>query len=230
MPVVVNAAPEFSALAGSTVVAIIAGAQHSLALCSDGTVVGWGDNRYKQLADASASQWDVPVAINAAAGVSALYGKTVRAIAAGYYHSSALCSDGTVAAWGLNNCGQLGDNTTITRSSPVGVGSAGIATNQRFARICGGPTAYHTLALVAAPQASEAALAGALSLPDSSFQFSFTNVPGAFFGVMASTNVTLQLSNWTPLGDATEVAPGQFQFTDLQATNSPQRFYRVRSP
>jgi hypothetical protein len=40
----------------------------------------------------------------------------------------------------------------------------------------------------------------------------------------------MPLSNWTTLGAATEVSPGQFQFTDPQATNTPQRFYRVRSP
>ena len=59
----------------------------------------------------------VPVAVNTASGVSALYGKTVVAIAAGAYHSLALCSDGTVAAWGYNGYGQLGDNTTTNRSS-----------------------------------------------------------------------------------------------------------------
>jgi len=31
-------------------------------------------------------------------------------------------------------------------------------------------------------------------------------------------------------GGATEIAPGQFQFTDPQATNFPSRSYRVRSP
>jgi hypothetical protein len=31
------------------------------------------------------------------------------------------------------------------------------------------------------------------------------------------------------LGGVTEVAPGQFQFTDSQATNAPCRFYRLRS-
>jgi len=47
---------------------------------------------------------------------------------------------------------------------------------------------------------------------------------------LAATNVTLPLSNWTPLGPATEVSPGYYQFTDPQATNGGQRFYRVRSP
>ena len=37
---------------------------------------------------------------------------------------------------------------------------------------------------------------------------------------------------WSNLGPATEIPPGsgQFQFTDHQATNHPQRFYRVSSP
>ena len=36
--------------------------------------------------------------------------------------------------------------------------------------------------------------------------------------------------NWAPPGGLMEVSPGQFQFTDPQAANTPQRFYRVRSP
>ncbi len=31
-------------------------------------------------------------------------------------------------------------------------------------------------------------------------------------------------------GSVTEVSAGQFQFTDPQATNSPQRYYRIRWP
>jgi hypothetical protein len=47
---------------------------------------------------------------------------------------------------------------------------------------------------------------------------------------LATTNVSLPLSNWTMLGTPTEAPPGQYQFTDLQASNLVQRFYRVRSP
>lgn len=39
----------------------------------------------------------------------------------GYYHSLALKPDGTVWAWGKNDCGQLGDGTTINKSIPVQV-------------------------------------------------------------------------------------------------------------
>jgi hypothetical protein len=73
-------------------------------------------------------------------------------------------------------------------------------------------------------------LTGITSAPDGSFQFSFTNVPGAFFTVLATTNVTLPLSNWMTLGGVTETSPGHFQFTDPQATNEPRRYYRVRWP
>jgi len=69
----------------------------------------------------------------------------------------------------------------------------------------------------------------AKKLTSGTFQFTFTNSVGAVFGALASTNVSLPLSNWTALSGITEISPGQFQFTDPQATNSPQRFYRVRA-
>ena len=64
-----------------------------------------------------------------------------------------------------------------------------------------------------------------------SLQFAFTDsTPGVTFTVFTTTNLALPPSNWTVLGVPIEIAPGQFQFTDAQATNSPQRFYRVTSP
>ena len=47
----------------------------------------------------------------------------ITAIASGDYHSITLKSDGTVWAWGKNDYGQLGDGTTMNRSSPVQVSS-----------------------------------------------------------------------------------------------------------
>jgi hypothetical protein len=38
------------------------------------------------------------------------------------------------------------------------------------------------------------------------------------------------LANWMPLGSASEIAPGQFRFTDTQTTNYAKRFYCTRSP
>ncbi len=73
-------------------------------------------------------------------------------------------------------------------------------------------------------------LGNAVVLPGGAFQFGFTNTPGATFTVWAAAEPTLAQAGWTALGGVTEIAPGQFQFTDLQATNSFRRFYQVSAP
>jgi hypothetical protein len=73
-------------------------------------------------------------------------------------------------------------------------------------------------------------LASPQKLLNGSFQFSFTNTPGASFSVLTTTDVALPLSNWTVLGTPAEISPGHFQYADPQATNQPRRFYGVRSP
>ncbi|KWV30109.1 RCC1 domain-containing protein [Micromonospora rifamycinica] len=49
----------------------------------------------------------------------------MTAVAAGYWHSLALRSDGTVVSWGSNTESQLGDGTTINRAVPVRVCAVG---------------------------------------------------------------------------------------------------------
>jgi hypothetical protein len=71
---------------------------------------------------------------------------------------------------------------------------------------------------------------GATILSNGSFQFAFTNNPGAEFSVLTSTNAALPIAKWTDLGGVIEIWPGHFQFTGAQTTNYPQRFYRLRSP
>jgi alpha-tubulin suppressor-like RCC1 family protein len=66
----------------------------------------------------------------------------VTAIAGGFFHSLALKNDGTVWAWGANYAGQLGDGTTVDRSTPVQVLSLSGVT-----AIATGSTADHSLAL-----------------------------------------------------------------------------------
>ncbi len=70
----------------------------------------------------------------------------------------------------------------------------------------------------------------AAAVSGSSFQFSFTNSPGMSFTAFATANVSVPLSNWDNLGMVPEIAPGIFQFTDAQAANTGQKYYRVRSP
>jgi alpha-tubulin suppressor-like RCC1 family protein len=92
-------------VAGLTgMVALAAGYTHSLALKADGTVWAWGDDQFGQLGDdAVLANKPTPVQVAGLTGVSA--------IAAGFGHSLALKTDGTVLAWGEDNSGQLGDGT-----------------------------------------------------------------------------------------------------------------------
>jgi alpha-tubulin suppressor-like RCC1 family protein len=109
-------------LVGKTVVAVSTGFSHSLALCSDGTVASWGYNLYGQLGNGNTTNSNVPVLVTAS-GV--LNGRGVVAVAAGYYHNLALCSDGTVVAWGLNYSGQLGNTSNANSSVPVDITDSG---------------------------------------------------------------------------------------------------------
>ena len=84
--------------------------------------------------------------------------------------------------------------------------------------------------MVVTPAPPTIVLANAVMPVRGAFQFDFTNAPGASFTVLAAPDPTLPIAGWTALGSATEISPGQYQFTDLQATNHPQRFYRVSSP
>jgi N-acetylneuraminic acid mutarotase len=83
---------------------------------------------------------------------------------------------------------------------------------------------------ISVPVPTAPTLTGAQARTSGSFQFAFTNSVGALFGVLATTNLSLPLSQWTALGGVLEISPGQFQFTDPQATNGGPRFYRAFSP
>jgi alpha-tubulin suppressor-like RCC1 family protein len=63
-----------------------------------------------------------------------------NALAEGGLHSVALASDGTVRTWGYNPAGQLGDNTTTNRTTPIkvkGAGGSGYLTG--IAAVAAGP-------------------------------------------------------------------------------------------
>ncbi len=83
---------------------------------------------------------------------------------------------------------------------------------------------------ISVPVPTTTALTHFCTLANGSFQFAFTNTPGALFGVLTTTNPALPLTNWTALGGVTEISPGQIQFSDGQTENSAQRFYLLRAP
>ena len=124
-------------LEGRTVLAVAAGEDHSLALCADGALVTWGFNLQGELGSATYVQTIAkePVLVDAS-GV--LAGRKVIAIAAGEGFSLALCSDGTLASWGYNAYGQLGNGTTVNSSTPVNVDRSGVLAGKTITAIAAG--------------------------------------------------------------------------------------------
>ncbi|MDQ8734335.1 fibronectin type III domain-containing protein [Paenibacillus sp. LHD-38] len=125
-----------------SVVDVAAGHLHSLALKSDGTVWAWGINESGQNGvPGGLTFYDGPYTTNYRHTPVQVEGlSSVVAIAAGYSHSLAVKSDGTVWAWGDNSSGELGDGSTTTRYTPVQVTNLGSVTD-----IAAGSS--HTLAL-----------------------------------------------------------------------------------
>ena len=95
-------------------IAISAGLNFSLALLSDGTIKAWGLNTFGQLGDGTTTQRNIPVFVSGINNAVAIYASSEG-------HAMALLSDGTIRAWGRNNFGQLGNNTTTNSSIPVTV-------------------------------------------------------------------------------------------------------------
>jgi alpha-tubulin suppressor-like RCC1 family protein len=100
-------------------VAIAAGGYHSLALLDDGTVWTWGENSDGRLGwDTAGWPSAIPGQVVDARGNAI---NNVASIAGGEYHSIAVTTTRQVLAWGLNDDGQLGVNTSATPSSIIPV-------------------------------------------------------------------------------------------------------------
>jgi RHS repeat-associated protein len=85
----------------TTATQVAAGAYHSCAVLSDGTVRCWGWNLYGQLGDGTQTSSSTPVVV---AGIA-----TATQIDVGDLHSCALLADGTAKCWGFGNNNQFGD-------------------------------------------------------------------------------------------------------------------------
>ena len=90
---------------------------------TDGTLWTWGSNFYGQLGDGTTTNRSSP-------GTVAGGGTNWKQVSGGYLSTAAIKTDGTLWTWGSNNNGQLGDNTTTSRSSPGTVAGGGTTWKQ----------------------------------------------------------------------------------------------------
>jgi uncharacterized repeat protein (TIGR03803 family) len=101
----------------SNVMAIAAGAFHSIAATADGRVWSWGDNSIGELGRNTAS----PTSPAPGLVAGALSNQHVVAVTAGSEFSAALTSNGYLYAWGSYTYGELGTNTNGQTNAPVQV-------------------------------------------------------------------------------------------------------------
>ena len=99
----------------SSVDQLTGGGWHTCMLREDGSVMCWGNNYYGQIGVGYR---------NASGGVNpidvTLYGgRTATQLSAGGFHNCAILDDGSVACWGYNQDGTLGDGTYSDRYVPV---------------------------------------------------------------------------------------------------------------
>lgn len=93
---------------------ISCGDNHTAAIKTDGTLWIWGSNYNYQLGTNNASTVWASSPVQTSIG-----GNDWVSVSCGYGHTVALKSNGTMWTWGNGNDGQLGDDQTGDRSSPV---------------------------------------------------------------------------------------------------------------
>lgn len=116
-PAVVSGLPSITSIA--------AGHEHTIFLGADNTVWTCGSNYYAELGSAIINGNELTEYNNVTNITSLFNGKTVTQVAAGQNHSVFLTSDNTVYTVGRGTSGQLGDGTTVDKTSPVDITSSG---------------------------------------------------------------------------------------------------------
>jgi alpha-tubulin suppressor-like RCC1 family protein len=94
---------------------IATGGAHTCALNSTGNAYCWGTNASGHIGNGTTTSSNAPVAVTMPTGV------TFTSIGAGFKHTCALTTTGTVYCWGENSSGNLGNGTTTDSNIPVAV-------------------------------------------------------------------------------------------------------------
>lgn len=133
-----------SMFAGSSIIKVFAGDNHSIALDSNGEIWSWGYNHYGQLGNGQSGENEKNVTPQNISD----YFRTSKIVEvdAGSDYSLALDSSGNIWSWGHNWSGQLGNGISeeIENSTPQNI-SENFTRRTAFVKICTGKS--HSLAL-----------------------------------------------------------------------------------
>jgi alpha-tubulin suppressor-like RCC1 family protein len=117
-----RSSPGTTAGGGTTWCQVSSGIVHIAAIKTDGTLWSWGSGNCGKLGDGT-------IANRCSPGTTSGGGTTWCQVSAGKGNSgdntAAIKTDGTLWTWGQNNSGQLGDNTTTNRCSPITTAGGG---------------------------------------------------------------------------------------------------------
>jgi len=119
---------------GSEAKMISTGEYHTCAITASNGVKCWGNNSSGQLGDNSNTTNNIPVDVHNIESVN-------HSVYTGGDHSCSLTASGGVNCWGENSSGQLGDGTTVGKSTPVAVVGVNNAANMVSTGV------YHTCAV-----------------------------------------------------------------------------------
>jgi len=108
---------------------IESGYWHTIAIQHNGQIWGWGYNSYGMVGDNTSTSRRTPVSILGNK-------KTFCQISAGRYHTLGIQHNGQLWGWGYNNIGQIGDNSSTQRLTPVSIHG----TKKTFCKITAGGT------------------------------------------------------------------------------------------
>jgi alpha-tubulin suppressor-like RCC1 family protein len=104
--------PVTTILGGTNWKSVECGNIYTLAIKTDGTLWGWGENTSGQLGVNDITSRSTPV-------TTLLGGNNWKSVTGGDFHTAAIKTDGTLWLWGGNGDGKLGVNDTATRNTPV---------------------------------------------------------------------------------------------------------------
>jgi alpha-tubulin suppressor-like RCC1 family protein len=161
---------------------VSAGGIHTSATKASGTLWTWGFNNSGQLGDGTSTDRCSPVQEVSSATDWAQ-------VSAGFFHTAAVKTAGTLWTWGGNDFGQLGDGTVVARCSPV----QEVSSATDWAQVSAGDN--HTAATKTSGQLWAWGSNGRVNLGDGTCHSSLQSCTGIRLGVGLDASLSWRLSH-----------------------------------